>query len=253
MRTNKYLAALAALAVGMSACKKDDAEPPAGPSGQTTGTVKMSFTFTRGDMPFGLSQTFHDGAGNDIRISKLKFYVSDIHLSDDDGNVVADLHDTYLLVDASATSNLFTLGAVPPAAIHEAHITLGLESEVNHADPTLAEAPLNDPDMHWSWNPAMGYKFLALEGKVDGNHDGDFDDAEDIGFTYHCAGDGLLRGTHVHIHADVEAGSTATLAAKVDVEHLVSGLDLLGPPMAMGAEAANITAMDSLVTAIGEM
>ena len=84
-----------------------------------------------------------------------------------------------------------------------AHFALGLESTVNHADPTLAEYPLNVPDMHWSWNPAAGYKFLLIEGKVDGNNDGDFDDAEDVDVTYHCATDPMYREDQLMVMLDI--------------------------------------------------
>ena len=107
--------------------------------------------------------------------------------------------------------------------------------------------------MHWSWNPSAGYKFLNMEGHVDGNGDGDFDDAEDLTFTYHCATDALLREDHVHVHMDVTAGSTVTLQAKVDVAALLTGLDLLTNSVAMGGGTNNVTAMDNLVTAIDEM
>lgn len=250
---NKYLAVLAGMALVLTACKKDE-EPPTPPTGggSTTGTVGLSFTFTHGDDPFDMATTYHDGAGNAVRFNTLKFYVSNIHLSDDTGGEVAHFADTYLLVDAGAENN-FTLGTIAPAHVHEAHLHIGLESAVNHADPLTAEYPLNVPDMHWSWNPSAGYKFLLMEGKVDGNADGDFDDAEDLDVGYHCATDAMLRETHVHIHANVAAGSTVTMAAKVDVGTLISGLDFLASPMAHGGGANNAIAMDSLVTAIDEM
>lgn len=247
-------AIIATMGLALSACKKDAETPPAPPGsgGATTGTVRIAFSFVDDHDAFDINGTYHDGAGNAVRFSTLKFYVSNIHLSDDAGNDVGHFEDAYLLVDGAASENLFTLGTISPAHVHEAHVHLGLESEVNHADPLTAAYPLNIPSMHWSWNPTAGYKFLNMEGHVDGNGDGDFDDAEDVAFTYHCATDALLRDTHLHIHANVNAGETATMEASVDVAVLLSGLDLLGNPMAMGGGVHNVTAMDSLVSAIGE-
>ena len=253
MNTSK-LALLALLALTFDSCKKDDEEDPAStPPPATTGTVKLSFTFMNGSAPYDINTTIQDGAGHDVRLSDLKFYASDFHLMDDADVEVAEYHDVVLLADASATTNEFTLGTISPAHVHEAHISLGLSTELNHADPTLAEYPLNVAGMHWSWNPSAGYKFLLIEGHVDGNSDGDFEDSEDLAITYHCATDALLREAHVHIHADVAAGSTVTMAAKVDVAKIISGLDFLTTPMAMGGEPANITAMDSLAVAIDEL
>lgn len=251
MRTN-VLTLLASLAL-ITACKREtDDEPPPVTPDPTTGTVEMSFAFVSGDDAFDMDATYQDGAGNHLRFDNIKFYVSDIHLSDDDDNEVAAFDGTVLLVDASAANNVFALGEMSPVHVHEAHIALGLDSELNHADPTVAPYPLNVAGMHWDWNPAAGYKFLVFDGMIDGNVDGDFNDTEDIPFLYHCATDALLRETHVHIHANVTAGTTATLEAKVDVAVLLSGLNLLTNPVAMGADVNTTTAMDSLVVAIDE-
>lgn len=247
-----HLALIALTAISIASCKRDDEDDDSGHDhGTGTGTVAISFTFLNGAAPYTINTTVQDGAGHNVRFSALKFYASDFHLSDDSGAEVAAFSNKVVLVDAS-TTNVLTLGDMS-GHVHEAHMSLGLNSTLNHADPTLAAAPLNDPTMHWSWNPAAGYIFLNMEGHVDGNNDGDFDDVEDLPITYHCATDALLREAHVHIHADVSAGATVTMQARVDVAQLISGLDFLAMPDAMGGTPANITAMDSLVTAIDEL
>jgi len=245
------LALMAFISLTLVACKKDK-EPDPDPD-PTTGTIALSVTFMSGTNAYTLDSILIDGAGRKIRLSALKFYASDFHLVNDAAVTVGEFHEAVVLVDASATSNLFTLGTMSPGHVHEAHIALGLDSTLNHADPTLADYPLNVPGMHWSWNPAAGYKFLMMVGKVDGNGDGDFDDTEDLDIAYDCATDALLRETHVHIHAGLVAGGTVTMAAKVDVAKLISGLDFLTTPVAMGGEPANITAMDSLAVAVDEL
>ena len=124
---------------------------------------------------------------------------------------------------------------------------------MNHADPLIAIYPLNVPEMHWSWSPTAGYKFLVIEGIVDGNNDGDFDDTEDLGVEYHCATDAMLREAHIHVHETLVAGATLTMAANVDVATLVSGLDFMTTPTSHGGMAPNAMAMDSLVTSIQGM
>ncbi|HQW86883.1 MAG TPA: hypothetical protein PLH93_06845 [Flavobacteriales bacterium] len=244
----QHLALVAALAVGFTACKKDDPEPT--PTTPTTGTVKLSFSFTKNGAPFTLSDVVQDGAGHAVKFDKLKFYVSDIHLTDDAMNTVGEFHGTVLLVDAAAATNTFTLGSIAPNHIHEVHIALGLDSATNHADPTQAESPLDLEEMHWSWNPSAGYKFLNMEGYVDGNGDGDFDDPEDKAFLYHCATDALLTEDHFHYHADLAAGGTANLAPTIEVTTLLMGLDLLANDIAMGGGPNNQTAMTNLAAAI---
>lgn len=256
MQFNKLsLAAFAALA--LVACKKEDPAPtPPAPAPSTQGSVRLSLEFTKGMMPFDFNAAHTDGAGNTIRLTTLKFYLSGAHLMDDGMATVAEFNSTYMLVDAAATSNMFTLGNVNAGHIHELQITMGLDSVTNYADPLNAAFPLNIPGMHWSWNPTAGYKFLNLEGYVDVNNNGVLDTGIDTPFQYHCAQNlsqgvaaPVLRHDDVHVHADLVAGGTLTIETKVDVIALLNGVDLLATPVAMGNGAGNQLLMNNLVTA----
>ncbi len=44
---------------------------------------------------------------------------------------------------------------------------LGIPEELNHLDMAMAQAPLNDPAMFWSWKG--GYRFLRLDVRSTGN------------------------------------------------------------------------------------
>jgi len=245
----KYLAILAALPIAFTACKKDEDTPAPTPV-PTTAAMRLSFNFVSGMVPFNINNMYTDGAGNAIRFNTLKFYVSDVHLTDDAANMVVEYPSGYFLIDGAASSNMFALGSMNPGHVHMINFSLGLDSTTNHADPLTAAYPLNIPGMHWSWNPTAGYKFLNMEGLVDGNGDGDVDDTEDVPFTYHCATDGLLREDSFQQHTDVVGGSTVNLAAKVDVSMLLVGIDLLSANVAMGGGPNNQAAMNNLVMAI---
>jgi hypothetical protein len=244
---------LATTALAFAACKKDKEEAPAPTPTPTTADISVRFQFMHGSNAFDINSNYTDGAGHAVRFSKLKFYASDFHLVNDEHDTVAMFHDKAVLADAATPLASYSLGSMSPGHVHMVLMNLGLDSELNHADPTLAAYPLNVADMHWSWNPAAGYKFLAMEGHADGNGDGDFEDAEDVSFTYHCATDALLRNAAFHHHADVAACNSYVLVGKVDVQVLLSGLNLLASPVQMGAQPGNITAMDSLVVAIDEL
>lgn len=243
------LALLAITALGFSACKKDK-EAEDDHQHDHSATLQARFDFVHGTNAFDINGTYTDGAGHAITFTTLKFYASDFVMKDDAGNTVASYAGKAVLADA-ANSAAQTIGTMGHGHIHEVHFSLGLNSTMNHADPTIAAYPLNIPGMHWGWNPAAGYKFLNMEGHVDGNGDGDTVDPEDAAFTYHCATDALLREDHIHFHRDVDGG-TVVITAKVNVALLMTGLDLLANPMQMGAGTGNVAAMDNLVAAITE-
>ncbi|HEX2615894.1 MAG TPA: MbnP family protein [Flavobacteriales bacterium] len=248
MHNTKIIACLAAGLVCITACKKDSEDPPATPTpAPTTGTIKIGLGFHWGAPDFELGATYMDGAGHAIQIDALKFYLSEMHL-ENGGNIIADFHDSFILADAAEEAS-YTVGTAAPGSFDHVEIVIGLDSSTNHADPTLAEAPLNDPNMHWSWNPAVGYKFLLLEGRVDDDGDGVVD-AGDPGFTYHCATDDALRVAAAAHSATITAGGTTSMHVHLHVNELVDGVDMLTTPMAMGYEAVNIQLMDNLATAL---
>lgn len=251
MNTGK-LALLALMALSLTACKKEKQEEHVHDTGGSPAAVSVRFTFMHGLNAFDMNDIYSDGMGQAVRFTSLKFYASDFHLTDDNGSTVGEFHDEVVLFDGATPTASFDLGTMNAGHIHEVHFSLGLDSIVNHADPTAATYPLNIPGMHWSWNPAAGYKFLNMEGRVDGNGDGDLDDPEDVDFIYHCATDDLLTEDHFHFHQDVNGGMV-TLDAKVDVSMLLLGIDLLANPVAMGGGPNNMTAMNNLAAAIDEM
>lgn len=241
----------------LAACKKDEPTDPApAPPGASAASVRFALDVVNGDQPFDMNSTINDGQGNPIRITTLKFYLSAFHLTDDGGGMVAEFPSNVLLVDAEG-DNTFTLGNVDPGHIHQVHFTLGLDAELNYADPTLADHPLNIPGMHWSWNTNAGYKFLNLEGYVDVNDSGAFDEGIDIAFTYHCAQNQtqavenpVIRNAHLMAHADAVAGGTLTIGARLDMATLLNGVDLAATPVAMGNGPGNQLLMDNLMNAI---
>lgn len=251
MNSNR-LTLLALAALSLTACKKEKKTETPQPPASADATVSVRFQFVHGSNPFDINANYTDGADHAVRFTTLRFYASDFHLEDDAGATVADFHDKVVLADGALPNQAYELGTMAPGHIHQVHFALGLDSATNHADPLAAPYPLNIPGMHWSWNPVAGYKFLNMEGHVDGNGDGDYEDVEDKVFTYHCATDALLREDHFHYHADVNGGAV-TLVAKVDVAVLLMGLDLLTNSVAMGGGPNNVQAMNNLTAAITEL
>ncbi len=226
--TIKELAVLTAIMLTLAACKKDE-DPPTPTPAATTAEVKLALTFVNGATTFDPSAPFIDAHGRSVHITKLRFFLYGTVATNDEGDTVADLRDKILLADVLAASNTFTLGSMAPGHVHQVGLSLGLDESSSYGfpDQTTAPAPLNDVDMTWSWNVAMGRIFVKLEGFVDTNGNNIMDGDE--GFQYHGIGPDMVpvqwSGLH---HADVVAGTPWTIGLQLDVNTLVSELGLAG-------------------------
>ena len=230
MNMNKF-GLLALIGLSLAACKKDEEEAPAPTPTPTPTTTNVNFSvaFMNGSSAFDPAVPFIIPGGQNVRITKLKFYLHDIHLMDDEGGSAAEFHDRILLVDALASSNTFALGTMSPGHVHNVEFNLGLDSISSYgfSDQTTAPVPLNDGDMTWAWNTAAGRMFVKLEGFVDANGN----NAEDAGeaFQFHGIGPDMVPvADAMLIHGDAVAGGTVTLDAKLDVALLFSTLTLPG-------------------------
>lgn len=131
--------------------------------------VKIPFVATWGGEALDCNDT-------EIALSDLRLYVSEIELRDSRGNAQKlVLHDDIpwqqrdlALIDlednqgacrnGSSDVYAYLVGSVPPGEYEGLRFTVGVPFEQNHSDPLKAEAPLDNPAMHWHWR--AGYKFL---------------------------------------------------------------------------------------------
>ena len=120
-------------------------------------------------------ETIRCGKGA-VQLSDLRFYVSDLAVTDAKGVEHAVLmtsdgrwqQDNVALIDlenaagacANGDSEMRSVitGTTTAAGISAVQFVVGVPFSQNHANPLLADAPLNDSAMHWHWR--SGYKFL---------------------------------------------------------------------------------------------
>ncbi len=120
-----------------------------------------------GDEPFELNTEYNEPEqGYNFNITRLQYYISQIEVTHDGGQVTL-MPETWLLVDAAEQSD-YELGSYSINSVEAISFWVGIEKEVNHLDPTQYPpghplAPQN-PAMHWGW--AAGYRFACLEGKT---------------------------------------------------------------------------------------
>lgn len=115
--------------------------------------------------------------GNDeTALTDLRFFVSDIVLLDADGGeyplrltpdgrwqqsgvALVDLENGEgSCTNGTAEMNAIVVGTARDSEFDAVRFTIGVPFALNHANPMLAEPPLDDSAMHWYWR--SGYKFL---------------------------------------------------------------------------------------------
>lgn len=191
------------LILGLTSCQKED--PVECVTDSTSSERILSFTYDHlwGTEAFEYN-TVYDVNGVNVQFTDVRFYLSNFVAMDDEGTL--DTLNGVILVDAESP-DAEAIGIVDLDHIHMLNFILGLDSLTNHADPIEAEAPLNDPTMHWTWNPDAGYKFVRVDGFMDPDGDGDFE-----AFEIHVATDALKRDmslmVHQNVHGPIDVGVT---------------------------------------------
>jgi len=137
--------------------------------------VTLRFAATAGEVPLACAAPLAGvGArGSTIVAEDVRFYVSDVRLVDAGGRETPVALDddrawqssgVALLswcADGRADVHDTVAGSVPPGDYRGVRFTVGIPDRLNHADATIADAPLNVTGMFWSWQD--GYKFLRVD------------------------------------------------------------------------------------------
>lgn len=192
--------------------------------------VSLTMSYTHAGAPFDTSIAFTDAAGTPIKITSLRFYISKVSFTDDAGDSVAAFPDKYLLIDLNQGGLIRNIGEVD-GHLHEMHFGLGVDSVTNHSDPLTLGPPLNAPGMWWTW--AAGYMFLSLEGRYDSNGNGVVDDTPGVDneFLYHCGMDTLYTPVTIEVHTDADQGGDVALPINLNIDTLLSGMDIAVHPV----------------------
>ncbi|HWB62400.1 MAG TPA: MbnP family protein [Chitinophagales bacterium] len=134
--------------------------------------------------------------GTHVSLNRMSYYLSGITLLRDD-NTYEDVSGTVLV---TAGTSQYILGSVPPGNYKSVSFTVGLNSSVNHSDPSshTGNDPLANqtPSMHFG-NDSMGYIFMAVEGLVDTTGSG----TPQAVLSYHIGSDALLQGVSLPDHS----------------------------------------------------
>ncbi|MEP7278040.1 MAG: MbnP family protein [Bacteroidota bacterium] len=162
----KHIVSAALLvSAAFSSCKKDDTSLY---DNTVKGELSIEFDNVAGSSDLQLNTaTYTNGAGESLKISMVKYYVSNFVLTGTDGAVYKVPQDScYFLIDESDVTTHEPVLKVPEGEYKTVSFMVGIDSLRNTMDISKRTGVL-DPtgvasDMYWGWN--SGYIFLKIEG-----------------------------------------------------------------------------------------
>ncbi len=203
--------------------------------GQTEVVLNIQHKFGSGDLV--MDSPYTTQAGYDLKIERLEYYLSELEIVHDGGQITP-VPNTWLLV-RPAQDTAFALGSFNIQTIEAINFSVGVDPAVNNADPSLyaANHPLapQNPSMHWGWN--AGYRFVALEG---------------------YAGTGLVFNYQIHALGNenyfdgsvsftpISTADTSQLYLKADYEMLFENIDVSAGMIVHGALGESITLLSDM-------
>jgi len=199
--------------------------------------VYFTITHKLNTASFAFNQTAQNDLMQDFRITRVDYYISSVIIIHD-GGMETSVPNKYILVKGSATVNEL-LGNFNVTNIEGIKFSIGVESPINNADPSLqiAGSPLSfqSPSMHWGWS--SGYRFLALEGKTGS------------GFSTIFEMHGLGNANYFNqtkIVAGVPSGTNDIyINLNADYAQALNGISLTSGPIDHGVNATDLTALQN--------
>jgi hypothetical protein len=193
----------------------------------------LNFEHTYEAAPFNYGTIYTMENGTAIRFNRVQYYLSGFEITHD-GGMVTSLPDAYVL--ASGNVSNYSIGNEAVTSLEGINFDLGVDSLRNHMGVSLwpAQHPLaaQAPPMDWSW--PSGYFFVAFEGLVDDNGDGNPNKL----FQLFGIGDTLLRNVSPFFGLNV-SGGTITIPFQVNVADWFKNIDLMIGAVEHGAGVKN--------------
>ncbi|HZG01733.1 MAG TPA: MbnP family protein [Chitinophagales bacterium] len=207
------------LFVAFTACDKDEPKPDPQPEpGASFGSIDMRFENEIGGAPIQMGQIAHQNpAGNPFSVTMLKYYVTNVELVRDNGDVFkANNYD--LINEEDNDSKRIALENIPNGTYTSLRFKLGVDSARNHTGVQDGDLdPING--MIWTWN--TGYIFFKHEGNFkDTNGDTQL-------LLYHLGTDAALAQIELPLNGLEVNGNGKTMRLKLDLNSLYSSPNMV--------------------------
>ncbi len=188
--------------------------------------IKLEIRHWLGNVPFALEFNLQNNIGYDFNVSRLEYYISEIEITHDSGQVTS-INDFWLLINPSQPT-LVELGSLAVDQIEAISFYVGVDPAHNHLDPSLyaASHPLapKSPTMHWGW--ASGYRFIAIEGQSGLNFRSEYQ--------LHGLGDGNYFKTEIANPLLTSMGDSIIISLDANYAAILQGMDLSQPMIIHG-------------------
>ncbi|RYD76176.1 MAG: hypothetical protein EOP53_15190 [Sphingobacteriales bacterium] len=149
----------------LSACKKESA---AQYNNNVKAPLSIEFDNIVGSSNLQLNTgVYQNAVGQNFSVTKLKYYISNIKLTNSKGEVfVVPQNESYFLIDEAVPSSHKPVVNIPEGEYTKLDFVLGIDSLRNTMDVSQRTGALDvsgaAADMYWTWN--SGYIFFKLEG-----------------------------------------------------------------------------------------
>jgi cytochrome c peroxidase len=172
-------------------------------------------------------------AGEKFSITRVSWLASEFALQRNDGSWL-EIPNSIAWLDYEQNRDSIRLVEIPPGEFRAVRFTVGLNTNLNHAD--VAKFPANHPlnpnlnGLHWSWQG--GYIFMALEG-LWRNAGGEMD-----GWAYH-----LARDTNA-VRATVAVPLEITNETKLELDFDLATVLNAPRPLSFGKDGSSTHSRD---------
>lgn len=179
---NVLILGLSIIALALISCEKETTND----SHIQTGTIRLTIdNGFDGDL-LSTDQEYIIESGDTVKISMMRYYISNVCLTKDNGDTVK-IPNSYYLIDLEGRA--LEIKDIPTATYTGLCFGLGVDKDANH-DIARNDGDL-DPNgadgMIWDWN--SGYKFIRIEGDYKG-------DTSSGSFKFHVGGDVNYKTMH---------------------------------------------------------
>jgi len=197
--------------VFISGCgsKTDNPEP-------TTGKIALSFIHEIDGEPIVFDDMrYVNAAGNQYLVNEIQYFISDVTLHGNDGNILLDAWQDihYIDTDLPETHEILFMDDIPEGNYTGLSFTFGISEEKNHSLMFV-----NPPEsfMFWPENLGGGYHYMKLNGKWlnEANQMAPFNFHLGIGQIYYAYPDSIVGFVQNYFEVDVPSSAFAIVAGQ---------------------------------------